>query len=67
MPVTFVSCERSFSKRKLIKDFRRSTITQERLTDLGILSIEFEIAEKINFNKVIDTEMASVKARKVKF
>lgn len=34
---------------------------------MGILSIEFEIAEKINFNKVIDTEMASVKARKVKF
>jgi hypothetical protein len=40
IPVIVASVERSFSKLKLIKLYLRSTISQERLNGLAILSIE---------------------------
>ena len=64
LPVTVASAERSFSKLKLIKNFLRSTMTQERLNDLAILSIESELTRKIDFSSVINT-FALKKARKV--
>jgi len=66
MPVTTATCERNFSKLKLIRNYRRSTMNQERLSNLAILSIEQEIASKIVYTSIID-EFASKKARKVKF
>ncbi|CAI6356390.1 unnamed protein product [Macrosiphum euphorbiae] len=65
MPVTAATCERSFSKLKLIKNYLRSTMGQERLSNLSILSIENEVAGEINFEDVID-EFAAIKSRKVK-
>ena len=44
IPVTVASGERSFSKLKLIKTYLRSTMSQERLNGLAILSIENEVA-----------------------
>lgn len=64
LPVTTASCERSFSKLKLIKNHLRSTIAQERLTNLSIISIEYDIAKNINFDEFIN-EFAEKKARKV--
>jgi len=64
LPVTVASGERSFSKLKLIKNYLRNNMTQQRLSDLAIISIESEISEKIDLTKVIDT-FASQKARKV--
>ncbi|KAL4089005.1 hypothetical protein QTP88_024083 [Uroleucon formosanum] len=66
MPVTTATCERSFSKLKLIKNYLRSTMGQERLSNLAILSIEQEIASKIDYTSIIE-EFTSKKARKVKF
>ncbi|KAL4149384.1 hypothetical protein QTP88_003345 [Uroleucon formosanum] len=66
MPVTTATCERSFSKLKLIKNYLRSTMGQERLSNIAILSIEQEIASKIDYTSIIE-EFASKKARKVKF
>ena len=63
LPVTVASTERSFSKLKLIKNFLRSTMSQQRLTDLAISSIESEIARKIDFQTVIK-DFALKKARK---
>ncbi|XP_023772055.2 uncharacterized protein LOC111920727 [Lactuca sativa] len=40
VPVTVASAERSFSKLKFLKSYLRSTMTQERLNVLAILSIE---------------------------
>jgi hypothetical protein len=53
LPVSVASCERSFSKMNLIKSYLRSTISQDRFTDLSILSIENEIAFSIDFRAVI--------------
>lgn len=64
LPVTVASGERSFSKLKIIKNYLRSTMSQERLTNLGIISIENDICEKLNHSQLID-EYASIKARKI--
>ncbi|CAH2088259.1 unnamed protein product [Euphydryas editha] len=64
--VSVASCERSFSKLKLIKNYLRATMTRSRLSNLGILAIEHEAIQNINFDEVI-AEFAAVKARKKKF
>ena len=51
--VTVASVERSFSKLKLIKSYLRSTMSQERLNGLAILSIEKYMLEQIDFNSLI--------------
>lgn len=66
LPVTSASCERSLSKLKLIKNYLRSQIGQERLSNLAILSIEYDIAKSIDVDHTID-KLASEKARKVNF
>jgi len=63
MPVTIATCEKSFSKLKLIKNYLRSS--QERLSNLAILSIEQEIASKMDYTSIIE-EFASNKVKKVK-
>lgn len=64
LPVTSASCERSFSKLKLIKNYLRSQMGQQRLSDLAILSIEYNIAKGLNFDNIID-QMSSEKSRRV--
>lgn len=65
LPVTVASAERSFSKLKLIKTFLRSTMAQERLSGLAVLSINHEICETVSYDEVID-DFAAKKSRKVK-
>uniref|UniRef100_A0A1Y1MZW7 TTF-type domain-containing protein n=1 Tax=Photinus pyralis TaxID=7054 RepID=A0A1Y1MZW7_PHOPY len=62
IPVTSASCERTFSKLKLLKNYLRSTMSQQRLSNTAILSIERIIAESISFDKYI-SDFASQKAR----
>ncbi|KAK9061091.1 hypothetical protein SSX86_018271 [Deinandra increscens subsp. villosa] len=54
VPVTVASAERSFSKLKLLKTYLRSTMTQERLNGLAILSIENNILENVNYEELIE-------------
>lgn len=54
IPTTTAANERSFSKLKIIKTYRRSTMSESRLSGLSILSIERELAEKIDFEETID-------------
>ena len=63
LPVTVASAERSFSKLKLVKNFLRSTMGQERLNDLAMLSIEAKIAKCVDLQGVIN-DFAAKKARK---
>ena len=66
IPVTVASAERSFSKLKLIKSYLRSTMLQERLNGLAILSIEKDILTKLEYKNLINI-FASQKARKISF
>ena len=52
--VSTAECERSFSALKRIKTYLRSTMTEQRLTDLAILSIEKELANDISLDDVVD-------------
>ena len=40
LPISVASCERSFSKLKLIETYLRSTLAQDKLTSLALLGIE---------------------------
>ena len=66
MPVSVASCERSFSKLKIIKTYLRSTMAQERLGNLPILSIEKEVFNSVDFDQIID-QFAEKKSRKASF
>ena len=52
--VSIASCERPFSKLKLILSYLRSSMSQKRLCDLTLLSIERNETKKTNFNEIID-------------
>lgn len=60
---SIASCERSFSKLKLVLSYLRSSMGQQRLNDLSLISIERNEAAKINFDEVIDS-FANSKARR---
>lgn len=53
-PVSSASCECSFSTMKLIKTFLQSTTTDERLSDLGVLSIESRRAKALDLDVFVD-------------
>ena len=63
IPVSVASGERSFSKLALIKNRLRSTMTQDRIANLMVLSIEHRLARSLDFEYLIDT-FAVEKARK---
>ncbi len=52
MPVSSTTCERTFSKMKKIKTTVRSTMTDDRLSDLCILAVERDM--DVNFEQLID-------------
>ncbi|KAL4119026.1 hypothetical protein QTP88_011899 [Uroleucon formosanum] len=62
--LTVASAERSFSKLKLVRNHLRSTMSNERLTRLSILSIEAELAQELNLENLVQ-DFATKKARKV--
>lgn len=63
VPVTVASAERSFSKLKLLKTYLRSTMTQDRLNALAMISIESEFLEKLDYERLID-DFAAKNARR---
>ncbi|XP_052184180.1 uncharacterized protein LOC127796197 [Diospyros lotus] len=53
IPVTVASAERSFSKLKLIKTYLRSTMSQDRLNGLAMLSIEKKMLDQLDYGPQI--------------
>lgn len=66
LPVTVASGERSFSSLKRLKTYLRSTMSQDRLSALAVISIEHDITKTLDIDSVI-TKFAEAKARKVRF
>lgn len=66
LPVTVASAERSFSKLKMIKSYLRSSMSQERLSGLAIMSINHDVGKQISYDDIID-DFASRKCRKGHF
>lgn len=66
LPVTAATGERSFSKLKIIKNYLRSQMSQDRLVGLAMISIEKELAYNMDMEEVV-SDFANAKARKVKF
>uniref|UniRef100_A0A3B1J7N8 TTF-type domain-containing protein n=1 Tax=Astyanax mexicanus TaxID=7994 RepID=A0A3B1J7N8_ASTMX len=66
LPITVASGERSFSSLKLIKHFLRSTMSQERLTGLAMISIEQRVRRSLNMEDIINA-FAETKTRMVQF
>ena len=64
MMVSNCSGERSFSKLKIIKNRLRTTLDQEKLNWLSLMSIESDVLRSIDFRDIIK-DFANSKARKV--
>ena len=52
--VSSAQCERSFSTLKRIKTYLRSSMAEQRLTDLAVFSIERDISDSLNLDNVVD-------------
>lgn len=65
LPVTNASGERSFSKLGLIKNRLRSTMGQNRLNHLSLMSIEIDVLRILDFSGLIK-DFSARKSRKKK-
>ena len=63
--VSTAQCERSFSALKRIKTYLRSTMSEQWLTDLAMLSIENELSGKLSLNEVVDQFAGTDKNRRI--
>jgi hypothetical protein len=63
MPVTVASAKRSFSKLKLLRNYLRSVMSQERLNSLATLCIEKGLLDEIDIDTII-TDFASRTVRR---
>ena len=65
LPVSVASNECSFSKLKLLKTYLRAAMSHDRLSDLGILSIERDRFSEVDKRKVLEM-FAKRKAHRVR-
>ena len=52
MPISQVTCERSFSKMKITKNYVRNSMTNKRLSDLTVLAVERDF--NMNYERITD-------------
>ncbi len=64
LPITVASNERSFSKLKLIKNYLRSTMSNDRLFYLIISSVECDLLDAIDIQKLVN-DWTKMKGRKI--
>lgn len=63
---SIAGCERSFSKLKLILSYLRTTMTQERLDSLALLSIEKKTTKASSYDATV-SDFVNAKVRRTKF
>lgn len=63
IPVTIASCERCHSKVKIINNYMRATMGEDRLESLVLVSSERDVAEDIKLDSLVD--IFALKPRKL--
>lgn len=63
LPITNASGERTFSKLGIIKNRLRTSMLQDRLNSLTLMSIEYDLLRTLDFKDVIE-DFSSTKSRK---
>ena len=63
--VSTAHCERSFSALKRIKTYLRSTMTEQRLIDLAVVSIERELSKQISLDQIVNEFASKDKNRRI--
>jgi len=63
--VSIASCERCFSKLKLILNYLLNSMGQQRLCDLAILSIEKEETDTVDYELMINQCLPHKKLEKL--
>lgn len=64
IPVTSATAERTFSKLKIIKNYLRNKMSQDRLKNLALIAIENRAASELDVSELIE-EFSNRKARKL--
>jgi len=54
IPISSATCERSFSAMRKIKTWLRTSMLQDRFSDLSILYIEKDVSKNINSNDILE-------------
>lgn len=65
-PISNANSERTFSALKRLKNWLRNSMGQERLSNVALLNIESEEADKLEINQLIEI-FSSRKNRRIKF
>ena len=63
LPVANTEGERSFSALKKVKNYLRSSLTQDHVCDFCIMTIEKSFTKSMSFEDIID-KFAAAKCRK---
>jgi hypothetical protein len=62
-PIGSVHAERSFSCMKLLKTWTRTTITNDRLSDLGVIKMSYKEIDKLEYDDIINEFAVLTKRR----
>jgi len=54
IPISSATCERSFSCMRRIKNWLRTSMEQDRFSNLAILNIESDMSNNINNNDILE-------------
>jgi len=65
MALTTAECERSFSCLKRMKSYLCSSMSEQRLVNLAVLSIEKELSNNLCLDEVVDNFAAKDKNRRI--
>jgi len=65
IPITVASAKRSFSKLKLIKNYLRNSMSQNRLSNIVILNIERSRTDELDIEKIIDNLLMLKQEKKI--
>ena len=63
--VSTAQCERSFSALKRIKTYLRTTMSEQRLTDIPVLSMEKDLADSLSFDDILQEFEGTDKNRSI--